>query len=182
MPVAFPVDGNVQFARDVEPILQQTCLDCHGPAKHRASLRLDTKDAALKGGAHGPSLVPGKSGDSLLMKHVLALEGKKRMPMGHDPLTDAQTKILAAWIDKGADWPTGSASIASNEQKVHWAYVKPVRAGDPGRERPGLAEECDRLFRIEPSREEGIKPSPEADRTTLIRRVSLDHVGLPPSP
>src|SRR5262249_52505617 len=96
MPVSFPSDGKIVFARDVEPILQLAWLDCHGPAKHRANLRLDTKDVTLKGGAHGPALVPGKSGESLVIQHVLALDGKKRMPMGRDPLSDAQIKILKA--------------------------------------------------------------------------------------
>jgi uncharacterized membrane protein/mono/diheme cytochrome c family protein len=181
LPISFPQDGKVTFARDVEPILQQTCLDCHGPAKHRANLRLDTKEAALKGGANGPAFVPGKSANSLLMKHVLALDGKKRMPMGHDPLTDPQIKILQAWIDGGAEW-SESASIASADQKVHWAYVKPKRPEQPKVSDESWCRNPIDYFVMARLDKEGMKPSPEADKTTLIRRLSLDLIGLPPTP
>jgi mono/diheme cytochrome c family protein/uncharacterized membrane protein len=181
MPISFPTNGKIVFARDVEPILQQTCLDCHGPAKHRANLRLDTKDVTLKGGANGPAVVPGKSKDSLLVKHVMALDGKKRMPMGHEPLTDVQVKILTAWIDQGADWPE-TATIASNDQKVHWAYVKPVRPELPAVNDRAWPKNAIDSFVLAKLEKENLKPSPEADRITLIRRVSLDLIGLPPTP
>src|SRR2546430_746213 len=103
------------------------------------------------------------------------------MPMGRDPLSDAQVKILRAWIDQGADWPQ-IATIASAEQKTHWAYVKPVRPELPvinDRAWPRNAIDYFVLARLE---KEGVKPSPEADRATLIRRLSLDLIGLPPTP
>jgi mono/diheme cytochrome c family protein len=181
MPVAFPSDGKVTFARDVQPIIQQTCLDCHGPAKHRANLRLDTKADAIKGGANGPALVAGKADNSLIIKHVLALDGKKRMPMGHEPLTDAQIKILRAWIDGGADWPA-SSTIAIGEQKQHWAYVKPTHPDPPKVSDPAWCRNAIDHFVMARLDKEGMKPSPEADRTTLIRRLSLDLLGLPPTP
>ena len=181
MPVAFPADGKVDFRRHVEPILQQTCLDCHGPAKHRANLRLDTKEGTLKGGANGPALVAGKSDESLLLKHVLAIDGKKRMPVGMDPLSEAQIKILKTWIDQGADWPE-TATIASGEQRTHWAYVKPVRHDPPAVKDAAWPKNAIDHFVLARLEKEGLKPSPEADKTTLIRRLSLDLIGLPPTP
>ncbi len=181
LPVSFPADGKINFTRDVQPILQQTCLDCHGPAKHRANLRLDTKEVALKGGANGPALVVGQGDESLIVKHVFGLDGKKRMPMGHDPLTDAQARILKAWIDQGADWPATN-SIASEDQKTHWAYVKPKRPEIPAVKDANWCRNPIDNFVLARLEKEGLKPSPEADKTTLIRRLSLDLIGLPPTP
>jgi mono/diheme cytochrome c family protein/uncharacterized membrane protein len=181
LPVAFPADGKVDFKTHVEPILQQTCLDCHGPAKHRANLRLDTREVTLKGGAHGPALVPGKSAESLIIQHVLAVDGKKRMPMGRDPLNEAQVKILKAWIDAGADWPE-SSTIASGDQKTHWAYVKPQTPELPTVNDRAWPRNPIDTFVLAKLEKEGLKPSPEADRATLIRRLSLDLIGLPPTP
>ncbi|HYO09544.1 MAG TPA: PSD1 and planctomycete cytochrome C domain-containing protein [Tepidisphaeraceae bacterium] len=181
MPVAFPSDGQVLFARDVEPILRHACLDCHGPAKHRGNLRLDTRDVTLKGGANGPAVLPGNSGDSLIIKHVLAQDGKKKMPMQRDALTDAQVKILRAWIDGGAYWPEAK-TIASAEQKIHWAYVKPTAPEPPPVADANWCRNPIDRFVLARLEKEGLEPSPEADRTTLIRRLSLDLTGLPPSP
>jgi mono/diheme cytochrome c family protein len=181
MPVAFPSDGKVQFARDVEPILQLACLDCHGAAKHRANLRLDTQMMALKGGAHGPALVPGKAAQSLIMQHIEGLNGKKRMPMGRAPLTDAQVKILKTWIDSGANWPATS-TIASAAQTTHWSFVKPKRPDLPQVKNIGWCRNPIDYFVLANLEKKGLKPSPEADKVTLIRRVSLDLIGLPPTP
>ena len=181
MPVAFPADGKIVFARDVEPIFQQACLDCHGPAKHRNDLRMDTREAALKGGKGGPSIVIGKSDQSLMVQYLLGQDGKRKMPMGHDPLTDPQIKIIRAWIDQGASWPATS-SIASDDQKTHWAYVKPKHYDPPAIKDAAWCRNPIDNFVLARLEKEGLKPSPEADKTTLIRRLSLDLIGLPPTP
>src|SRR5205823_10479049 len=94
------------FLHDIQPILAKYCYECHGPDKQKAGLRLDQKDAALKGGESGPLLIPGKSAQSLL---VLAVTGAKddlaRMPKKRDPLSSQQISLLREWIDQGADWP-----------------------------------------------------------------------------
>jgi hypothetical protein len=169
----------IDFARDIRPILQTRCLECHGPTKRKGELRLDDGPHALKGGASGPVIVPGKSASSRLVRLVAGLERDKRMPPKGAPLTAAEVGKLRAWIDQGAHWPK-DASLAGGDK--HWSF-QPIR-------RPALPKvkntrwprnEIDHfiLARLEA---DGISPSPEADRAALLRRLSLDLIGLPPSP
>src|SRR5688500_18784098 len=125
VPAAFPADGKIDFARDVQPILAHACYECH-TSKRRGQLRLDNKEMALAGGNSGPAVVAHKSGESVLIKRVLGLGNEKRMPRGKPPLPDYQIKILQAWIDQGATWPD-HASNEHGEEERHWAYVPPVR-------------------------------------------------------
>jgi len=98
-----------------------------------------------------------------------------------DPLSDVQVKILKAWIDQGADWPE-TATIASTEQRVHWAYVKPQPHEPPAVKDASWPKNPIDNFVLARLEKEGLKPSPEADKVTLIRRLSLDLIGLPPTP
>src|SRR5437763_13212045 len=116
---AAPVD----FARDVRPILEARCFSCHGPKKQRGDLRLDRKAAALKGGESGPVLVPGKSADSLLLRRAGSSAPEQRMPPGGERLTAEQLRLLRAWIDQGAPWPSDAET---DPRKTHWAF-QPVR-------------------------------------------------------
>ena len=93
----------IDFAKDIQPIFSTSCYECHGPDKQKAGLRLDDKQAALKGGDSGPLLIPGKSAESLLIQAVLgSKKDLARMPKKKDPLTAAQIALLKAWIDQGA--------------------------------------------------------------------------------
>jgi len=114
----------VDFNRDILPILRASCFSCHGPDKQRGGLRLDRPKDALKGGVSGVALLPGKSGDSLLVKRITGQE-EPRMPMGAVPLSSRQIDLIRAWIDEGADWRDSAAG------EVHWAYLKPVRPNLP---------------------------------------------------
>ncbi|MBC7818079.1 MAG: PSD1 domain-containing protein [Planctomycetaceae bacterium] len=166
------------FVSDVRPILQRVCFECHGAEKHEGGLRLDQRDAALRGGDSGRVLVAGKPDDSELLRRV-------SLPRGHDdmmpprgkPLTAREVKLLREWITAGAVWPENA------DAAKHWAYVKPARPTTPELRNPKLeirnpidAFVAERLLR------EGLQPSPEADRATLARRLSFDLIGLPPPP
>ncbi|HYG75415.1 MAG TPA: PSD1 and planctomycete cytochrome C domain-containing protein [Planctomycetota bacterium] len=171
--------GEVDFVRDIQPIFKAACYSCHGPEKQKGELRMDSRELALKGGSSGVMIKPGNSKDSLLMHRILGLGDEPRMPVKADALTKQQVELIAAWIDQGAKWPE-SASVAA-QLKKHWAYVKPVRPEIPKVQDSAWVRNPIDAFILARLESEKLKPSPEADKTTLIRRLSLDLVGLPPT-
>jgi mono/diheme cytochrome c family protein len=107
-----PVGGaapaaTVDFVRDVAPIIRTSCLKCHGPEKIKGRLRLDTKEAAMTGGKHGASIVPGHSDKSRLYRLLMAPAPDDRMPQKADALPSHEVAVIRAWIDQGAAWPDG---------------------------------------------------------------------------
>ncbi len=179
----------VDFTRDIQPIFKTYCAECHGPKKGRARLRLHTPGLIMKGGESGPLLVPGSSQNSLLIHRVLGLDGDDRMPLDNDPLPEEVVARLRAWIDQGARGPAGetlSADAASSgpQEAVqeHWAYVKPSRPALPDVATPEWVRSPIDRFVLARLQSEKLSPSPEAVRTTMLRRVTLDLTGLPPSP
>ncbi len=179
-----PATRQIDFVKDVQPLLAKNCYECHGEKKQKADLRWDVKSAALKGGEHGPVIVPGKSAESLMIQLVAGLKGADmRMPAKGEPLSAEQIGILRAWIDQGAVWPDGVDVVKVIDKRDHWAFKAPVRPELPksGKRKAESGNPIDAfiLARLE---KEGMKPSPEADRVTLIRRLSLDLIGLPPTP
>ena len=110
--------ADVEFARDVRPLLQKHCFRCHGERKQEAGLRLDVRRRALAGGDSGPAIVPGKT-EGELLKRITTRDEKHVMPPG-DPLADADIATLRAWIDQGAKWPD---EFAGKEPAAeHWAF------------------------------------------------------------
>ncbi len=175
-----PAERQVDFARDIQPILAERCNHCHGPDEQQGYLRLDAKAIVLRGGVSGPLFEPGKSEASLLVHRIVGLGAEKRMPLDDDPLTGEQIGLIRGWIDQGAKWPDGVGSAATEVTK-HWAYVAPkVRPTPQVRDAAWPRSPIDAfiLARLE---KEGLAPSPPADRERLARRVSLDLVGVPPS-
>ncbi len=174
------------YLRDVKPILAKHCTGCHGPTKQKAGLRLDTAAAILKGHDGGSVIVPGKSADSLLVKALLGEKDVPLMPPAERPRpTPAEIATLRRWIDAGAPAPKDEQPAAVASAKAgsdHWAF-KPVQRTEPPKvkDEKWVKTPIDRfiLARLEKER---LKPSREADRATLIRRASLDLLGLPPSP
>src|SRR5262245_1635347 len=175
-----PAGRRVEFNRDVRPLLVKHCLACHGPDKQRGGLRLDRKADAMKGGDDGPVLVPGKSDDSPIVRMTAGLDPDRVMPPKGERLTAEQVGILRAWIDQGAEWPGGDSADPRD-----WWSLRPLN-------RPALPKlslddatrarnPVDR-FVLDKLREKGLAPSPGADRRTLIRRLSFDLIGLPPTP
>jgi hypothetical protein len=147
-----------QTESQVQAILSNNCLGCQGPTR-MSGLDLRTRDGMLAGGSRGPALVPGKSKDSLIYKAV-SHQGGLSMPPGTKALTSQQIESIAAWIDSGARY----ASTSTSRQSTWWSFVKPVKPD---------AKSIDDLIRPD---------KPEADRRTLIRRVTFDLTGLPPTP
>ena len=164
----------VDFNRDIRPILSETCFQCHGPDKNKrkADLRLDLKEGVYEDLGGYAAVVPGKPDESELYRRVSSDDATEKMPppkFAH-PLTAAQVDLLKRWIEQGAEW------------KGHWAYIAPSRAPVPDVKQAGpIKSEIDRFIRAKLD-ELGLKPAPEADRVTLIRRLSLDLTGLPPEP
>jgi hypothetical protein len=164
-------DDPVQFNRDVLPILAENCCACHGPDKatREAELRLDQRESATGEREEARAIVPGHPEQSELWKRIISDDPQYVMPPRRtgQRLSEAQREVLRSWIAQGAEYET------------HWAYTAPQQIEPP--ELPGIESEIDRFVR---SRllNEGIEPSPPADRSTLIRRVTLDLTGLPPTP
>lgn len=169
-------DARIDFVRDIQPIFVKRCSECHGPDKQKGRLRLDLKAEALRGGDSGtPLLVPGKSSASEIFRRVTTENSDDVMPAKGERLTSDQIALLRAWIDQGAVWPETDA-------RKHWAYLKPVRATLPRvKNSRWLRNEIDPFILSRLEKEE-LAPSKEADRSTLIRRLSLDLTGLPPTP
>ncbi len=171
------------FEKQVRPLLVGKCLACHGPAQQLSSLRLDSRDAILKGGNRGPAIVPGAANLSLLAK-ALRHDGLK-MPMG-GRLAEPEIAAVEKWINLGAPWPAGSVAsgppsggLYDRIKREHWAYQKVRDTELPGA--PDAEHAVDR-FLFAALRDAGLKPSEPAGKETLARRLSLTLTGLPPTP
>ena len=174
--------GAIDFAREIQPIFEQHCYECHGPKKSRGRLRLDVRRRVLDGGMSGPAVVPGDSEHSLLVRRVLGLDGEDRMPLEKDPLSDEQVALIRQWIDGGAKWPEAPDSTDGDRaESVHWAYVKPARPDPPAVTNAAWPRNPIDRFVLARLEREGLQPSSEATREALVRRVSLDLTGLPPT-
>src|SRR6266850_2984759 len=175
-----PAKRPVNFVKDIQPIFATHCYECHGDKKQEAQFRLDSKDVALKGGELGPAILPGKSAESLLIQAVSGVKTDLTMPKKGERLTAEQVGLLRAWIDQGANWP-GSADVQRKDPKGHWAFKAPVKPKSPSvKQKSAVRNQIDAfvLARLE---KEKLKPSPFADKVPLIRRLSLDLIGLPPT-
>jgi len=164
---ALPAFGaKVDYNEDVRPILSENCFYCHGPDgnKRKAKLRLDVREAALEKKA----FVPGDAAASELVKRLVSTDSDEVMPPpdSHRTITPAQKEILRRWIAEGAEY------------KEHWAYVTPVRPALPANGEKNPVDS----FVVEKLTKAGLTLSPEAPKATLLRRLSLDLTGLPPTP
>ncbi len=185
LPLA-PAAAAVDYARDIEPILHERCYLCHGAQQQMSGLRLDSREAALKGGATGAVIIPGDPAASKLVARISSSSDGFRMPPGGEPLGASETSLISAWIAGGAVWPdshSGPEARARQRESAadsHWAF-QPVRRPDPPdvNATDGVRNPIDRfvLARLEA---EGLAPSPEAAPETLLRRIHFDLVGLPP--
>ena len=156
---------------DVRPIFEKSCYSCHGPKLQSASLRLDRKPDKV--------VTPGDSAGSILYQRITGLNDQPRMPLGAKPLDPAQIAIIKSWIDKGADWPETTTQTTNAK---HWAFIPPIRAALPAVANPKWPRNPIDNFILAKLDKEKLQPSSEADRVTLLRRLSLDLIGLPPTP
>ncbi|MBX3414698.1 MAG: DUF1553 domain-containing protein [Pirellulales bacterium] len=170
----------VDYTRDVQPIFASACYSCHDANSQQSDYRLDQKRSALDGGAIGGAIVPGKSEASLLLRYVAGLEEGLLMPAKGKPLSAEQIGILRAWIDQGAAWPDSADEASTTSQ--HWAYQPLVQAPIPTVRRKDWSRTPLDVFILQSLEEHGFTPSPEADKRTLIRRVTFNLTGLPPTP
>jgi hypothetical protein len=171
----------VDYLRDVKPLLAKNCYGCHGAKLQKSGLRLDTAVAIIKGGKNGLVIVPGKSRESRLIEAVEGNSGGERMPLKKTPLTSAQIAILKSWIDAGARGPAAEKPDDGKSGAGHWAFTAPVRPPIPVVKNSQWLRNPIDAFILARLEEAGLAPSGEADRVTLMRRLSLDLLGLPPT-
>ncbi|QDU05750.1 Planctomycete cytochrome C [Gimesia chilikensis] len=174
--------SQVDFEKQIRPLLKQHCYDCHSQGAEESGLRVDYGANLIKGGDRGPAVVPGKRDESLL---YLSLKGEGKIPrMPHDlpPLKPSEIELIGRWIDAGGAIPASEQNLQTVDASTdHWSF-QPIERPEPPqvKAKSWVRNPIDAfvLYRLEAQE---LKPSPEADRTTLIRRLSLDLTGLPPS-
>ncbi len=180
--------SSISFEKDVQPILEKSCLSCHGEAMQSGKFDLRTRDSALKGGARGSDIVPGVAAASRLYRRVAGLE-RPAMPAQAEPLPAEQIAAIKQWIDEGAAWGS-TATLTSTalehraitpEERNYWAFKLPVKASLPVVDDKSLTNPVDRFLEAA-RRARGLTAAPRADSYTLVRRAYLDLLGLPPTP
>jgi mono/diheme cytochrome c family protein len=194
---AAPSQSAEVFTKEIRPIMQRTCWNCHGATGQASRLDLRSKEGAMRGGARGPAIIPGNAEGSRLYRIVAGHEAI-RMPFELPPLTSAEVASVKKWIDSGGEWDAdasvGTATAASmsvlaalenreitQAERNYWAFKLPVQAALPDVSNPDLTHPIDRF--LEKARtDKGLVTAPRADRRALIRRAYLDLIGMPPTP
>jgi Protein of unknown function (DUF1553)/Protein of unknown function (DUF1549)/Concanavalin A-like lectin/glucanases superfamily/Planctomycete cytochrome C len=179
-PAATPptLPTTIEFNRDIRPILSDKCFQCHGPGTQQATLRFDLEEGAKHALRDGRfAVVPGDPASSQLIRRITATDSSVRMPRSQggraagEPLTERQIALLTRWIEQGATW------------QKHWSFIPPKQPLLPtGLKDASWVRNPIDAFVLQRLEQEGLKPSPEAERAMLLRRVSLDLTGLPPTP
>jgi mono/diheme cytochrome c family protein len=174
---AWPQSGGLEFYEtSVRPILRANCIACHSDRNPSSGLSLESREAILRGGNRGPAVHLENAPESLLVQAVRKQGALKMPPAG--ALSPEQVAVLEAWIAKGVPAPAATAGRERPRPK-HWAFQPPIQAPPP--EVSNVEHPIDR-FVFDRLGKAGLKPSPEADRRSLLRRVHLDLTGLPPTP
>jgi hypothetical protein len=188
---AAPSVDTTFFEKKVRPVLVARCYECHGSgAKVRGGLRVDSREALLRGGDRGPALLPGRPEESLLVR-AIRHDGEVKMPP-KTRLSPRELADLTAWVQRGAPWPndvvaTPPASAENDvvftpEQRAFWAFQPPHRPALPAVRTAGWVKTPIDAFILAGLEERKLHPSPPADKRTLIRRATFDLTGLPPTP
>lgn len=172
------IANGADLASQALQILQSNCAQCHSPSVKTSGLDVSSRDGLLKGGTRGSSLIPGRLEASLLMQAVRRA-GKLAMPPDK-ALSAEDVSTLRRWIEAGAPWPAQSEVTGTAGASQWWSFRKPVRPPTPRSDDRWARSPIDE-FILERLRKEKLVPSAEADRLTLIRRLSFDLTGLPPS-
>ena len=172
----------VDYLKQVKPLLRERCFSCHGALKQKGGLRLDTAKSILAGGDTGAVVTPGDAAASLLLERVTATDIAQRMPPEHEgePLSPEQVGLLRAWITAGATGPDDEQPEA--DPREHWAFRSVVRPPVPDVQRSEWVRNPIDAFIAKQHEQHGLKPQSEAARLLLLRRLSLDLIGLPPTP
>ncbi len=171
----------IDFIKHIQPIFRAKCYSCHGNEEQEGGLRLDISQRGLEGGDSGRAIVPKNIAESPLLLRSARVGDDEPMPPEDEgtPLTPAEVSLLRAWIEQGAVWPESADPQMTHSS--HWAF-QPIGNPQPPevKQKEWVRNGID-AFILRKLESEGVKPSPEADRATLIRRVYLDLIGLPPS-
>jgi hypothetical protein len=176
-PVSRAADG-VDYVREIKPILTRRCTSCHGVLKQKNSLRLDTVAALRRGGSAGPVIEPGHAADSLLIEAITGADGVAKMPPEGDSLTAEQIELLRKWIDAGAVAPD---ELPPPDPATHWAFQLPTRPAVPAVTNLAWSRNPVDAFIAGEHAKRGLRSSPPVAKHLLLRRVSLDLIGLPPT-
>lgn len=163
-------EPEVNFNAEIRPIINSKCISCHGGVKQAGDFSLLFREDALGKTESGvPAIIPGHPEKSELIKRLTHHDPEMRMPLEKDPLKEEEIDLLKRWIRQGAKW------------EDHWAFIKPKSVKVPDYNNPDFVKNDIDKFVLEKLDEQGLTPSPQTDRATLLRRVSLDLVGLPPT-
>ena len=186
--VAAPVD----FARDIQPLLTEKCLKCHGAEKQKGGLRLDDKTAAFKGGDSGVrGIMPGHAEQSRVFLLSSSKKPEERMPPAGEPLNAKQLDLLKSWINEGAPWPESGKPASkpltfsmkvTDEDRKHWAFVALRVTSPPAVKDKAWARTPVDQFIRRAQEDKKLTPSAPAEARALVRRIYFDLVGLPPTP
>ncbi|MCC7230176.1 MAG: PSD1 domain-containing protein [Fimbriimonadaceae bacterium] len=168
--------AKLDFEHDLKPILKARCTPCHFGRRADGGLSLESLESLMAGGASGPAIALSKPNDSLILRRLLGSGGLPRMPMGFQPLPAKELETIQEWIRQGSSKSVGKSPT------LHWAFVPPTQAPTPKVKNPKWVLNPIDSFVLDRIEKAGLNPSPEADKVTLIRRLSLDLIGLPPSP
>jgi hypothetical protein len=178
-------DDSVDFEREIAPLLIKRCLSCHNATEAKGKLVLERRENAMKGGENGPAIVPGNARRSHLLERVL----DKEMPPEDvgPPLSDDELALLTNWVKAGARWPKGRVlsefefTTSKRAGRDWWSFQPPVRPDVPDLKDPWIKTQID-AFVLRSLRSRKLEPSPSASKLTLLRRVTFDLIGLPPTP
>jgi len=175
-------ERTVDFAKELQPLFAERCYDCHGEKKQESGMRANSRADLLKGGDNGPSIIVGKSAESILVQVLANTHADiAAMPKKKEKFTPEQIGLVRAWIDQGAKWE-GSVAKSYSYNTNHWAFKIPGHHAAPAGSNKKWPRTPIDNFILAKLDTEKLKPSSEADKITLLRRLSLDLVGLPPTP
>ncbi len=171
----------VEFVRDIQPVLEAKCLSCHGPEMQESGFRVDARSSLLKGGdSESPAIVAGNLGKSLLFERVTATDPESLMPPEGKPLTKEEIRLFKLWIESGAKMPAKWEQF-KRTTSTHWSF-QALRVTNPPNITNQIVENPIDAFVLSRLQQSNLKPASRADRRTLIRRVTFDLTGLPPTP
>ncbi|MDA0833210.1 MAG: DUF1553 domain-containing protein [Planctomycetota bacterium] len=174
-------ESKIDFVVQIKPLLDTHCLSCHDNDDPQSDFKVASLGSMKVGGLRGPAVVPGDPEASWLLKSLVGTDDLPRMPHEQEPLTADEIALITTWIKQGAEGPEGE--IAASEYKSdHWAFQPIARPAAPSVTQPNWLRNPIDAFVMARLDEAKIAPAPDADLSTLIRRVSLDLTGLPPSP
>ena len=191
LPAATPEEGLAFFEKRIRPLLQEYCYDCHSAnaKKLKGGLRLDSREGWVKGGESGPAIMPGKPDESLLIRGVRYWDKEFQMPPKH-PLPPESVKDLVEWVKLGAPDPrAGEATVVKAASQIdydkgrkHWAFQPVQTVVRPKMKNSSWPRNDVDVFTLAKMEQAGVAPAPDADLRTLIRRMTFDLTGLPPTP